>query len=161
MTAITATVIATEAARDLIGALNAEHGPLSLHVSGSYGISVVCLQASELNIGSRDVHMGNVQLGGPAQSGDAKPGGIDGPGSVPAYLVSVYLMTSEIKYWAGSTLVIDVARGVAAGFSLEGPRGVHFTLRKRTDPSKRVWDADAILAGGAPAAYQPRNRTDD
>lgn len=155
LTAIPATVIATEAARDLIGALYAEHGPLSLHVSGSYGISVVCLQASELNIGSRDVHMGDVHLG------DAKADVADGPGPVSTYLVPVYLMTSEIKYWAGSTLVIDIARGVAAGFSLEGPRGVHFTLRKRTDPSKRVWDADAILAGGAPAAYQPRNPTDD
>lgn len=152
MTAITATLIATEAARDLLGELNAEYGPLSLHVSGSYGISVVCLKASELNIGTRDVHMGDV-LFSDAQVGVSQAGG---PASVP-----VYLMTSEIKYWAGSTLVIDVARGVAAGFSLEGPRGVHFTLRKRTDPSKRVWDADAILAGGAPAAYQPRNRTDD
>jgi uncharacterized protein len=142
MTAITATVVATEAARDLIGKLYAEHGPISLHVSGSYGVSVVCLARSELKIGSRDVHAGDVRL-------------------TDAETVPLYFMTSEIEYWAGSTVVIDVARGVAAGFSLEGPHGVHFTLRKRADPRKRSWDADAILAGGAPAAYQPRTSTDD
>jgi uncharacterized protein (DUF779 family) len=146
MTAITATVIATEAARELIGTLYAGHGPISLHVSGSYGVSVVCLTRSELKIGSRDVHMGDVQWG--VRLSDAET-------------VPLYFMTSEVEYWAGSTVVIDIARGVAAGFSLEGPHGVHFTLRKRANPSKRIWDADAILAGGAPAATQPRTRTDD
>ncbi|WP_296205090.1 DUF779 domain-containing protein [uncultured Hyphomicrobium sp.] len=142
MTAITATVIATEAARELVGALYAEHGPISLHVSGSYGVSVVCLTLSELKIGPRDVLMGDVRLS-------------------ETETVPLYFMTSEVEYWAGSTVVIDVARGVAAGFSLEGPRGVHFTLRKRADPRKRLWDADAILARGAPATYQPRTSTDD
>lgn len=141
MTAITATVIATVAARELIGKLYAEHGPISLHVSGSYGVSVVCLTLSELKLGSRDVHTGDVRLS-------------------DAETVPLYFMTSEVEYWAGSTVVVDVARGVAAGFSLEGPHGVHFTLRKRANPSKRIWDADAILAGGAPAT-QPRTRTDD
>ena len=143
MTAITATVIAPKP-RVTSSANSTPSTGRSVFMSRAATASaVVCLKASELNIGTRDVHMGDV-LFSDAQVGVSQAGG---PASVP-----VYLMTSEIKYWAGSTLVIDVAAGYAAGFSLEGPRGVHFTLRKRTDPSKRVWDADAILAGGAPAA---------
>lgn len=134
---MTTRITATAAARDLIAWLGAEHGAVSLHVSGSYGVSVVCLAACELKLGSRDVLMGE----------------IDG--------VPVYFMTSETKYWSGSTLVVDVARGVAAGFSLEAPRGVHFTLRKRVDPAKRIWDADAILAAGPPTSHETRNTRDD
>lgn len=125
---------ATHAARELIGALKAEHGTVSLHVSGSYGVSVVCLAARELNIGARDVLVGTLN-------------------GVP-----MYLMTSEIEYWRGSTLILDVAPGPGPGFSLEGPRGLHFTLRKRADPRKRTWNADAILEAGEPASPTPRTR---
>jgi uncharacterized protein (DUF779 family) len=120
------TVTATPAARALIGQLQAEHGPLCIHVSGSYGVTVICLKARELSIGARDVLMGTIDE------------------------VPLFLMTSEIEYWRGSVLILDVAHGIGPGFSLEGPRGMHFTLRKRADPTKRVWDANAILAAGAP-----------
>jgi uncharacterized protein (DUF779 family) len=128
------TLKATDAARALIGQLSREHGAISLHVSGSYGVTVVCLKAQELNIGARDVRVGT----------------LDG--------VPLFLMTSEIGYWRGSTLILDVAPGPGPGFSLESPRGVHFTLRKRADPSKRTWDADAILAAGAPPSPPTRTR---
>jgi len=129
------TLNATEAARALIDQLKYDHGALSLHVSGSYGVTVVCLPAAELNIGARDVSVGEIE-------------------SVP-----LFLMTSEIDYWRGSTLILDVAPGLSAGFSLEGPRGVHFTLRKRADPRKRIWDADALLAAGAPPSFTDRTRS--
>jgi uncharacterized protein len=130
-------ITATDAGRDLIARLSRDHGALSLHVSGSYGVSVVCLSRSELTLGARDVLMGH----------------LDG--------VPVYFMTSEADYWRGSTVILDVARGVAAGFSLEGPLGVHFTLRKRADPTKRVWNADTILAAGPPPSHDTRNSLDD
>lgn len=120
------TVTATKAARELIAQLKGEHGPLTIHVSGSYGVTVICLKTDELNLGARDVLMGTIDE------------------------VPLFLMTSEIEYWRGSTLILDVAHGLGPGFSLEGPRGVHFTLRKRANPSKRIWDANAILAAGAP-----------
>lgn len=130
-------VTATDAGRDLLARLKAEHGAISLHVSGSYGVSVVCLARSELMLGSRDVLTGHLD-------------------DVP-----VYFMTSEADYWRGSTLIVDVVRGVAAGFSLEGPLGVHFTLRKRADPAKRIWDANAILAAGPPSPRDTRTSFDD
>jgi len=137
-TVVTATPLtSTPAARDLIGALRAEHGALSLHVSGRYGVSVICLKADELAIGSRDVLIGHL-------------------GDVP-----LYMMTSEIKYWEGSPLIIDVSRGIGHGFSLEGPRGVHFILTKRVATEKPVWDADAILAAGPPPSIQSGSPTDD
>lgn len=128
------TLKATQAARALIDQLKDEHGAVSLHVSGSYGVTVVCLAAEELNIGPRDVEVGR----------------LDG--------VPLFMMTSEIDYWRGSTLILDVASGAGPGFSLEGPRGVHFTLRKRADPRKRTWDANAILAAGAPPSHATRTR---
>lgn len=109
------TITATPATADLLARLAAEHGPLHLQVSGSYGVSVICLPASELRIGARDTLVGQI-------------------GDVP-----VYMMLNEARYWHGTSVVIDVAKGVGVGFSLEGPQRVHFTLRKRTDPALRDW----------------------
>lgn len=128
------TVTATSAARAMIDALKAEHGPLTIHVSGSYGATAICLKERELNIGALDVPIGTIDD------------------------VAIYMMTSEIKNWRGNTLVLDVAHGVGVGFSLEGSKGQHFTLRKRADPGKRSWDADAILAAGPPPIIHPRER---
>ncbi|MGE0023517.1 MAG: DUF779 domain-containing protein [Hyphomicrobium sp.] len=137
-TTLTSTVVtATRAARDLLGALTAEHGALSLHVSGRYGVSVICLERGELAIGPRDVLIGHL-------------------GDVP-----LYMMTSEIKYWEGSPLIVDVLRGIGHGFSLEGPRGVHFILTKRVAAERPVWDADAVLAAGPPPSMQSGSHTDD
>jgi uncharacterized protein (DUF779 family) len=97
----------------------------------------MCFRADELSLGTRDVLMGS----------------IDG--------IPFYMMSSEIDLWIGSTLILDTARGPGAGFSLEGPLGVHFTLRKRAYPGKRVWDADAILAAGPPPTHISGAKNDD
>lgn len=137
MSVTTTAILGTQRCRDLLDALAETHGPLSLHVSANYGMTVVCLAANELSLGSRDVLVGT----------------IDG--------VPLYMMTSEIDLWRGSVLIVDVAPGAGPGFSLEGPRGVHFTLRKRADPGKRTWDANAILAAGAPPSPHTGSPTDD
>ncbi len=131
------TVTATQAARDLLGDLEAEHGALSLHVSGRYGVSIICLKANELAIGQRDVLIGHI-------------------GDTP-----LHMMTSELKYWEGSPLVVDVCRGIGHGFSLEGPRGVHFILMKRAAADRPVWDAEAILAAGPPPSTTSGSPLDD
>jgi uncharacterized protein (DUF779 family) len=128
----TTAVIGTKRCRDLLRELTRAHGPLSIHVSGNYGMTVVCLSAGELCLGARDVLLGTVA-------------------GVP-----FYMMTSEVDLWRGSMLVLDVAHGAGPGFSLEGPQGLHFTLRKRANSEARaasarpVWDANAILAAGPP-----------
>lgn len=109
------TVTATPAARDLIDRLTVQHGPLCLQVSGSYGVSVICLPAGELRHGARDVEVGKI-------------------GATP-----VYMMINEARYWNDTSVVIDVIKGVGIGFSIEGPEGVRFTLRKRADPALRDW----------------------
>jgi uncharacterized protein (DUF779 family) len=112
---MTVKISALPRATALLERLEARHGALSLHMSGSYGVSLVCLPATELRLGSRDVLMGDIQ-GTP-----------------------FYMMTSEIKYWRDSQLIVDVAPGVGVGFSLEGPEGVHFTVRKRSRRDWSVW----------------------
>ncbi len=108
-------VTATAAAQDLIDRLTLQHGPLRLQVSGSYGVSVICLRAEELRVGARDELVGQI-------------------GETP-----VYMMINEERYWRDARVIIDVANGVGVGFSIEGPERVHFTLRRRTDPSLRDW----------------------
>jgi uncharacterized protein (DUF779 family) len=108
-------IAATEAARDLLDRLTARHGPLRLQISGSYGVSVICLPAAELRLGARDVAVGSI-------------------GATP-----VTMMLNEARYWRDTSVVLDVIKGVGIGFSIEGPEGVRFTLRKRADPALRDW----------------------
>jgi uncharacterized protein (DUF779 family) len=113
----TATITASRTARRLVELMQERHGPLTLHVSGSYGVSVICLPRSELHLGNRDVLIGSV-LG-----------------------VPVYMLSSEVKYWRGLEITLDVSPGRAAGFSLEAPEGFHFTLRKRECPVEKLKQA--------------------
>jgi uncharacterized protein (DUF779 family) len=117
MTEMAPTIAASQPARALIERMQEQHGALTLHVSGSYGVSVVCLPRAELRLGSRDVLIGTV-LG-----------------------VPVYMLSSEIKYWRGIEIMLGVSVGRAAGFSLEAPEGIHFTLRKRECPVEKLREA--------------------
>jgi uncharacterized protein (DUF779 family) len=117
MSDMAAKITASQPARLLIERMQDLHGALTLHVSGSYGVSVVCLPRAELRLGSRDVLIGRV---------------LDVP---------VYMLSSEVKYWRGMEIVLGVSVGRAAGFSLEAPEGVHFTLRKRECPVQKLKEA--------------------
>jgi uncharacterized protein len=123
MTDTAAKITASRPARLLIERMQELHGYLTLHVSGSYGVSVVCLPREELRLGSRDVLIGRV---------------LDVP---------VYMLSSETRYWRDMEITLDVAVGRAAGFSLEAPEGLHFTLRKRECPVERLREA----VGASPA----------
>jgi uncharacterized protein (DUF779 family) len=115
----------TEAAGDLLARLQSQHGPLRLQISGSYGVSVICLPANELRLGSRDEVVG--------QAGD----------------VPVTMMINEARYWNDARVTIDVAKGVGVGFSIEGPERVHFTLRRRMDPALRDWTGERARRSGS------------
>lgn len=108
-------IVATEAAAGLLDKMRVQHGPLRLQISGSYGVSVICLPAAELRLGARDELVGQLEE------------------------VPVYMMINEERYWRDARVIIDVARGVGVGFSIEGSEQVHFTLRRRMNPSLRDW----------------------
>lgn len=120
MTEVAATITASQPARLLIERMKDQYGAITLHVSGSYGVSVVCLPRAELRLGSRDVLIGTV-LG-----------------------VPIYMLSSELKYWIGMAIMLDVSAGRAAGFSLEAPENLHFTLRKRECPIQKLKEAVGV-----------------
>jgi uncharacterized protein (DUF779 family) len=102
-------VLATEAARELIASLVAEHGPLIFHQSGGCcdGSSPMCYPAGDLLIGDVDVHLGTV-AGAP-----------------------FYMSQSQFEYWKHTQLTLDVVPGRGGMFSVEGPRGLRFLIRSR------------------------------
>ena len=116
----TTEITASPAARALLSRLRDLHGDLTLHVSESYGVSVVCLPAAELRLGSRDVLMGLVE-GSP-----------------------LYMMAGQVDYWLGAPMRLDVSPGRAAGFSLDSAEGLHFTLRKRECAVRRLKQAVGV-----------------
>lgn len=108
-------ISATASAEDLLARLAAQHGPLRLQISGSYGVSVICLPAGELRLGARDVEVGRIAE------------------------TPVYMMLNEARYWRDTSVLLDIIKGVGVGFSIEAHEGVRFTLRKRADPALRDW----------------------
>jgi uncharacterized protein (DUF779 family) len=59
------------------------------------------------------------------------------------------MMINEARYWRDARVIIDVAKGVGVGFSIEGPERVHFTLRRRMDPSLRDWTGQGRQSSSA------------
>jgi uncharacterized protein len=98
-------VTATPQALELIERLQAEHGPLVLHMSGGCcdGSSPMCLRVADLPPGPHDVRLGDV-------SGAVFV--IDG---------------AQDARWQHPAFHVDVAAGPAGGFSLEALHDLHFT----------------------------------
>ena len=108
----------TPAARVVLRQLVAEHGPLLFHQSGGCcdGSAPMCYPAREFRLGSRDVHLGDV----------------DG--------VPVYIGGQQYEAWRHTQLLIDVVPGRGGGFSLEAPLGVRFLTRSRVfDAAEQAW----------------------
>lgn len=108
----------TPEARTVLRQLAAEHGPLLFHQSGGCcdGSAPMCYPAREFRVGSRDVHLGDV----------------DG--------VPVYIGGLQFEAWRHTQLLIDVVPGRGGGFSLEAPLGVRFLTRSRVfDAGEQAW----------------------
>jgi uncharacterized protein (DUF779 family) len=97
-------VVATDAAVAVLHNLRATFGPLILVQSGGCcdGSSPICLREGELLLGVEDILLGEV-------------------GGVP-----FYCDRELYERWNRPQLVLEVARGPAEGFSLEGLAGLHF-----------------------------------
>lgn len=104
----------TEEAAELLRRLRSEHGPLMFHQSGGCcdGSSPMCYPAGEFRVGDSDVHLGDLDIGGPEP-------------------VGVWMSKAQFEYWKHTHLTIDVVPGRGGGFSLEAPEGVRFVIRSR------------------------------
>jgi uncharacterized protein (DUF779 family) len=101
------TVIATDAARDLIVRLVARYGSLMFVQSGGCcdGSAPICLREGELLLGPNDLLIGEIA-------------------SCPFYIDQ-----EQYERWRKPQFLIDVAPGDGDTFSLEGPEGMHFVAR--------------------------------
>ena len=102
-----AAVTATRAALEAIGRLEAAHGPLMFFQSAGCcdGGDPICLQDGELPPGPQDVRLGEI-------AGAA-----------------FYIDAQQYERLGKPPLVLDLAPGPAAGFSLEPSDGTHFITR--------------------------------
>ncbi|MCS3779114.1 DUF779 domain-containing protein [Tsukamurella ocularis] len=107
-------VESTQAAREMLGELWDGNGPLLIHQSGGCcdGSAPMVFTVDEFRVGDATVRLGTVELG-------------DGRD------VPVWVSDGEARVWANSVLVLDLAPGRAAGFSLEGSTGKRFVSRVR------------------------------
>lgn len=102
-------VTSTQAARELIEKLRAQHGPLMFHQSGGCcdGSQPMCFEEGDFKTGGSDVLMGYVE-GCP-----------------------FYMGRDQFEYWKHTQLTLDVTPGRGSSFSLEIPLGVRFMIRSR------------------------------
>lgn len=102
-------VTATRAALDLIGELQAAHGPILFHQSGGCcdGSSPMCYPQGDFLIGDRDVRLGEI-------------------GGAP-----VYIGAAQYELWRHTQLIIDVVPGRGGMFSLDNGTERRFITRSR------------------------------
>lgn len=102
-------VSASEAAKEVIGQLREKHGDLMFHMSGGCcdGSAPMCFEKGDFILGSRDLHLGDVHGCG------------------------FYMAHDQYKYYENMHVMIDVAKGRGASFSLEIPLGLRFMAKSR------------------------------
>ena len=105
------TVIATEAAHDLIVRLVARYGSLIFMQSGGCcdGSSPMCLQKGDLLLGPNDLLLGEIEE------------------------CPFYIDREQYERWRRPAFLLDVSPGDGDTFSLEGPEGMHFIARTGRD----------------------------
>ncbi len=118
-------VLITDAAAAMVDKLKGQHGPLMFHQSGGCcdGSAPMCYPAGEFKVGAQDVRIG-VIAGCP-----------------------FYIGAAQFEYWRHTQLMIDVAPGRGAGFSVEAPEGVRFLTRSRVFSDE---EATELHAAGEP-----------
>ena len=105
-------VEATQAARELIKEIEADHGPVMFHQSGGCcdGSSPMCYPQGEFIVGDRDVLLGMID---------------DAP---------VYISGTQFEAWRHTQLILDVVPGRGGMFSLDNGRERRFLTRSRLMP---------------------------
>ncbi|MEM9733914.1 MAG: DUF779 domain-containing protein [Pseudomonadota bacterium] len=113
-------VTATQAARDFIEEIKADHGDIMFHQSGGCcdGSSPMCYAKGEFHLGSGDVCLGD----------------IDG--------TEVWISGPQFEAWKHTQLILDVVPGRGGMFSLDNGREKRFLTRSRlfTEEEKQALD---------------------
>ena len=106
---MTARILATPAAFELIETLKEKNGPLMFHQSGGCcdGSQPMCFPDGEFRVGASDVLLGEVAG------------------------CKFYMSADQFAYWKHTQLTLDVINGRGSSFSLEIPLGVRFHIRSR------------------------------
>jgi uncharacterized protein (DUF779 family) len=122
-------VLATDAARDLIGQLRARHGPVMFFQSGGCcdGSAPMCYPVGEFNISDTDVYLGNL---------DGAP---------------FYIGLEQFAYWEHTQLIIDVVAGNGGMFSLDNGTGKRFLTRSRLFSDEEFVQLQAQARAARPA----------
>ncbi|OMC22710.1 MULTISPECIES: DUF779 domain-containing protein [unclassified Mycobacterium] len=130
-------VVITADAAELLGQLQARHGPVMFHQSGGCcdGSSPMCYPLGDFLVGDRDVLLGVLDVGA-----DGVPVWISGP---------------QYETWKHTQLVIDVVPGRGGGFSLEAPEGVRFLSRGRVFTEQEQASLATVITG---AGYERGER---
>ncbi|MGO1884327.1 MAG: DUF779 domain-containing protein [Citricoccus sp.] len=104
----------TQAALDLITALEQVHGPLMFHQSGGCcdGSSPMCFPDGDFKTGGSDILLGTFEL--PSGHG-----------------LAFWMSREQFEYWRHTHLTLDVVDGRGSGFSVEASEGKRFLIRSR------------------------------
>ncbi len=97
----------TDAARELIGQLKAEYGPIMFHLSGGCcdGSAPMCFRVGEFKLGGVDEKVGEIAGCG------------------------FWMDRAQFRLWAHTQWTVDVVPGRGASFSLEAPLNKRFLIR--------------------------------
>lgn len=114
-------VDATDAARDLIREIQADHPSIIFHQSGGCcdGSSPMCYPTDDFRIGSRDVKLGEIE-GAP-----------------------IYISGAQFEAWRHTQLILDVVPGRGGMFSLDNGRERRFLTRSRVFSDEELASLDA------------------
>ena len=99
----------TDKAAAVIDQLRQQHGELMFHQSGGCcdGSAPMCFAKGEFMVGSRDLYLGEI------------------------HGCEFYMAADQFEYYKNSHIVVDVAEGRGASFSLEIPLGLRFMAVSR------------------------------
>ncbi|MEM7429203.1 MAG: DUF779 domain-containing protein [Pseudomonadota bacterium] len=102
-------VTATQAARDFMAEIMADHGPIMFHQSGGCcdGSSPMCYPKGEFHLGTTDVKLGEVDD------------------------TEVWISGPQFDAWKHTQLILDVVPGRGGMFSLDNGREKRFLTRSR------------------------------
>lgn len=116
-----ARVIATDAAKQLLAEIKADHGEVLFHQSGGCcdGSSPMCYSVDDFRVGSSDVKLGEIE------------------GS------EVFISGPQFEVWKHTQLILDVVPGRGGMFSLDNGREKRFFTRSRVFTDEQLAQLEA------------------